>query len=141
MADPAYSAHMLPIRQWAEAVWSEWLPIAALLRLTAAAKKKLAQAKSIWQAVTGPGAAFVASCARLGWTVTDATLVTTDSGDELNLRLDSPAEVAEHCRISVQRWRWRNIQQSTNFGTGGVEDHGLRWSTEGVRVGVPLLVL
>ena len=32
-ADPAYDAHDQPIGQWASAVWNEWLPRIALVKL------------------------------------------------------------------------------------------------------------
>ncbi|HUU62073.1 MAG TPA: reverse transcriptase domain-containing protein, partial [Acidimicrobiia bacterium] len=79
-ADPAYTAHSDPIGQWATAAWEQWIPPGAMLRLAAAALVKLAKARNPWHCCTGPGAGFVATAARLGWTIHDAFSVTTDDG-------------------------------------------------------------
>ena len=121
-ADPAYDAHTLPIGEWAKAVWEERLPRPALAALAAQAKLQLARAKRIWATVKGPGAAMVASCARLQWTVLDAFRLKTDAGVVLDLRLDPPALVEAQVKSAVERWRWRNMEKgipelATN-GTG-----------------------
>jgi len=73
---------------------------------------------------TGPASVFVLTAARLEWTVHGATAVTTDDGTRLTLHLDPPAVVKAECRLSVQRWRWRNVQRkfpalcSGNLGVG-----------------------
>ncbi len=111
-ADPAFDAHADPIGQWATAVWEEWLPVTALLRITADALRRLAKAKSPWHQCKGPAAGFVATATRLGWVVHDAFSVTTDDGTALRLSIDPPAVVVKACNGSVRRWRWRNIEQS-----------------------------
>ena len=87
-ADPAFDAHLMPIGDWATAVWEGWMPERAMERLTAAAKKKLKKAKRVWAVVKGPAAAMVASCQRLGWTVIGSTEICTDQGEALVLLLD-----------------------------------------------------
>ena len=74
------------------------------------AKSKLVKAPRPWAVATGPATVFVLTAARLGWTVHSATTVTTDDGTKLMLHLDPPAVVKEECKLSVQRWRWRNVQ-------------------------------
>ncbi len=76
-ADPAYEGHA-PIGMWAAAAWDTWLPDAMMLRMVADAQLALASAARPWAVVRGPGAAFVASAARLGWTIHDAFSLTTD---------------------------------------------------------------
>ena len=110
-ADPAYDAHTLPIGEWARAVWEDRLPRPALRALAAQAKLQLARSKRIWASVKGPGAAMVASCARLQWTVLDAFQLRTDAGVVLDLRLDPPAIVEAQVKKAVERWRWRNIEK------------------------------
>ena len=105
-ADPAYDAHMLPIGEWALALWEGWTTEAAMNRLIADAKERLGRARSKWAVVYGPAAAFVQTCSRLQWTVIDAATLVTDDGVFLNLRLDPPAVVLSHCFRAVQRWRW-----------------------------------
>ena len=60
-ADPAFDAHVMPIVESSKAVWNERLPRKCLKVLAANSFKKLAKAKNVWSAVTGPGAAFVAT--------------------------------------------------------------------------------
>ena len=87
-ADPAFDAHEQPIGQWSMACWELWLPACSLLHLAAKAKAALLRPGHIWARVRGPGAAMVASCARLGWSVTDAFSLVTDQGKLLHLRID-----------------------------------------------------
>ena len=87
-ADPAFDAHTMPITEWARAVWEERLPRKCLQALAANAQKKLSKARCVWAAVTGPGTAFVATCARLRWTIVDGMTLRTDNGFYLDLRLD-----------------------------------------------------
>jgi hypothetical protein len=125
-ADPAFPAHTEPIVHWAIAAWETWLPRGALLRLAAEAKRNLAAAPNVWAAVRGPGAAFVASAARLGWTVHDAFSVTTDDGTALRFTSDPPARVKREVTASVRRWRWRRVEDripTVAAGGGGSGAH------------------
>ena len=109
-ADPAFAAHTDPIGTWALAVWEAWMPRSALQRLVTAAEQRLARVRRPWSAVCGPGAAFVASSRRLGWTVHNAFEVTLDDGTSLCFNVDSPAFIKRACDDSVRRWRWRAIE-------------------------------
>ena len=60
-ADPAFDAHLMPIGDWATAVWESCMPERAMERLAAKAKQKLRKAKNAWGKVEGPAAAMVAS--------------------------------------------------------------------------------
>ena len=107
--DPAFEAHCQPIVFWAMAVWHEWLPRAALGKLIAAARARLARAKNPWAAVRGPAAAYVATASRLGWCVQGPLSVFTDDGTTLDFGVDSPAFVKAAVDESVRRWRGRSI--------------------------------
>ena len=109
-ADPAFDAHTQPIVGWSRAVWNEQLPRKSLKVLAANSLLKLAEAKSVWALVVGPGSAFVATCARIGWTIIDGLTIRTDSGFHLDLTLDPPAAVHKQVVMAVERWRWRNIE-------------------------------
>ena len=111
-ADPAFDAHVMPIGDWARAVWEERLPRSTLNRLAAQAKLKLVRARNVWSKVTGPGTVLVATCARIQWVVIDGTLLRTDTGAELDLKIDPPAVIERNVREAVVRWRWRNIEKS-----------------------------
>ena len=73
-----------------------------------------------------PGAAFVASAQRLGWTVTNATAVIDDRGNPILFERDSPAMVRSLVEKSVRRWRWRRVESkcpSLHQGAGGFGVH------------------
>ena len=111
-ADPAFDAHLLPIGEWAAAVWSERLPVESMQRLIAVGKRQIAKAKNIWAICRGPGTAFIATCRRLKWTVKDAITIVTDDGKVMQLNLDSPAAVVVQVKLSIKRWRWRNLEKT-----------------------------
>ena len=90
-ADPAYDAHLMLIGEWAEGVWHQRLPKAALRRMVAKAQAVLSAAVSPWQRVHGPAKAMVASAQRLRWEVLDAFTVRTDLGRTLVLTSDPPS--------------------------------------------------
>jgi hypothetical protein len=125
-ADPAFAAHADPIGSFAEAVWCEWLPRQALLSLVSHAIDVLGSARSPWGRVRGPGAAFVASAQRLGWTIVDAFSCTDDRGHLICLSRDSPAMIRLLTDASVRRWRWRRVEEkcpSLIQGAGGFGAH------------------
>ena len=125
-ADPAFAAHEEPISMWAEAVWCQWLPRLALLKIAQLAVEKLAGAASPWGRVKGPAAAFVASAQRIGWTISSALEATTDKGVALDFTRDSPAYIQTEVRKSVWRWRWRRLEEripSLRAGDGGWGAH------------------
>ena len=111
-ADPAFDSHELPIGQWALAMWESWLPQVTMMKMVAAKLPILIRAPRPWSRVYGPAAAFIATCARLKWTVIDAGNVITDTGQALNLLVDPPAEVVRQVAAAVRRWRWRNIERA-----------------------------
>ena len=87
-ADPAYDAHLIPLGEWAHAVWEGWMPVKAMRRMIEHVKEQLQHAKSPWSKVYGPAATIVMTCRRLRWTVLSATHFVTDNGILLNLALD-----------------------------------------------------
>ena len=100
-ADPAFAAHEDPIGKWSEAVWSQWLPRAALDKLVQFALSLVSAGTVPWRAVRGPASAFVASALRLGWQVADAFRLVTDRGLAIDMRFDSPAFVVSEVRKAV----------------------------------------
>ena len=118
--DPAFNAYVLPIGEWSTAVWEEWLPELSLKRMVTLGKQKVTKATNARAVCCGPGAAFVATCSRLRWSVVDALSLVTDTGKALNLKLDPPAVVIREVKLAVQRWRWRNVEQYlTHLKRGG----------------------
>ena len=110
-ADPAFDAHKAHIVTWAFAVWETWLPIPLLEQLMANAIPTLRNARRVWAMVKGPAAAVVATVARIGWQMLNATQVLTYVGHMLDLKLDPPKVVAEHIFNAVERWRWKRVEQ------------------------------
>ena len=109
-ADPAYDAHTMPIGQWAMAVWERWGNENSLDRMIRYARKNIDEAKNKWAVARGPAATLLLTCTRIGWAVRQATGLTTDQGEELDLRLDPPIVVINKVVEAVQRWRWRRIE-------------------------------
>ena len=60
-ADPAYDAHLLPIGEWAMAVWENWMPEASMERIITHGRERLNTATNKWAATHGPGAALASS--------------------------------------------------------------------------------
>ena len=111
--DPAFDAHVMPIKTWALAWWQRWRPKDVFLRAMRAALRKLESTPgSGWHAATGPVMALVATTKRLGWTIPSAHTLQTDTGRLLDLELDSPAAVAFEVRNAVRRWRLSKIANS-----------------------------
>ena len=102
-ADPAFDAHIMPIVGWSRAVWNQQLPRKSLRMLAANSLLRLAEANNVWASVNGPGAAMVATCTRIGWTVIDGLTLRTDDGFHLDLTLDPPAAVQKQVVRSVER--------------------------------------
>ena len=68
--DPAFDAHTGPFKSWALTVWSDWFPTDVLQLAIDKAKKKLSGAKgSMWAVAAGPVTAFLATAARINWTI------------------------------------------------------------------------
>ena len=108
-ADPAFAAHEGPIVAWARAMWECWLPQKMMHCMVRRARVALVKARRPWSSVKGPGAAAVATAARIGWTVIDAATAYTDAGREVCFLRDSPAMVALLVQDSVRRWRWNRV--------------------------------
>lgn len=110
-ADPAYDAHCMPIKQYAQAVWHSWLPHNALERMVDEANEQCNRAKSVWSRVKGPIMAMVASAHRLQWKVKSAFELETDSGKLLNLKPDPPIIIKKEVNAAVGRWRWNRVAE------------------------------
>ena len=108
--DPAFDAHTGPFKAWALTVWADWFPTNVLHDAANKAKAQIERAKgSVWTMVRGPVAAFIASAARIGWTVHSATTATDDLQQNWNFAADSPAAIGEAVAESVRRWRLKRI--------------------------------
>jgi len=104
--DPAYDAHVLPIRAWSLAHWERWQPQQALEQSFEHEVARLRAAKRTpWDLVTGPVGTFVASVWRLGWHFLGPTTCRTADGLEVNFVLDSPASITATARHAVRRWQ------------------------------------
>ena len=112
-ADPAYAVHVETIGQWAEALWSDTVPTKLLHYSVGKAKRALLAANRPWAVVRGPAAATVATAARIGWTIVDATSAVTDVGRQVWFKRDPPCMVKALVRESVDRWRWKVAEAQT----------------------------
>ncbi len=115
--DPAYEAHRGPLVRWAEAAWCRWQRPGAMAAAVHKATAKLARANAVWNQVTGPASAVVATAARIGWQVQGTTFV-TDRGKALDLLVDPPCVVRREVDEAVQRWRRNRAGQILPHGRG-----------------------
>ena len=111
-ADPAFPAHVDVAQHWAQAIWNKWLPVESLQTSLDYARQRTTESTRPWSVATGPAAALLLSLERVGWTVHDATNITTDRGREIELSTDPPIVVARLMVASVRRWRWNNVAEA-----------------------------
>ena len=110
-ADPAFPAHIDVVQHWAQAIWNKWLPEPALAASLAYARERITSSDRPWSVVTGPAAALLCTLERVGWKVTSASSLVTDTGRTLDLQVDPPIVVARCMEAAVRRWRWRNMAE------------------------------
>ena len=120
-ADPVFQAHLDPLWHWALAVWEGWLGLRGLSRTVDETKGRLLASKSPWASTAGPVAAMILTAERLKWVVKSAVHFTTDTGQELDLKVDSPAYLKQQVIDAVWRWRWRRIQANNPSWAGASE--------------------
>ncbi len=117
-ADPAFPARSMPIKAWAEAVWTQRMPLICMRRMIRFAKRKLRKAARKWNVCCGPAAAFAATCNRLQWQVVDESTVITDKGRTIDFELDPPKAVEIESDAAVRTWRWRRISKQDGSNDG-----------------------
>ncbi len=110
--DPAFPAHIAPLRAWAEAVWRRLFPIKMLDVAIASARLRLARALRPWAAVHGPAAAAVATAARIDWSFVDAATIRTHDGRVLRLDTDPPVVISRRVEAAVERWRANRLERT-----------------------------
>jgi hypothetical protein len=75
---------------------------------------KLQKAKrSVWDLVTGPATALVASLWRVGWSFLSPTKLLDDRGTLVDIELDSPAAITTIMKRSVRRWQLCRVALSS----------------------------
>ena len=97
------------MQHWAQAVWNNWLPLDSLQLSLDVARTRTTGSTRPWSVANGPAAAFLLTLERVGWTVHDATNITTDAGREIELTIDPPVMVSRLMEAAVRRWRWKNV--------------------------------
>ena len=100
-ADPAFPAHVDVVQHWAQAIWNRWLPVASLQVGLDYARTRVTESLRPWSVATGPAAALLLTLDRVGWTVVDATNLTTDTGRTIELSTDPPVVVARQMEAAV----------------------------------------
>ena len=108
--DPAFAAHVQPLRFWALAIWQSWVSKEQISRAFAAANAKLHRGKaSLWSKVAGPASAVLASAWRMGWKFNCAFRVRDDRGELYDMRVDPPCRIIAAVVRSIRRWRTARI--------------------------------
>ena len=69
------------------------------------ARGRIAKSARPWSMVTGPAAALLCTLERVGWKVTSASCLVTDTSRTLDLHVDPPIVVARCMEAAVRRWR------------------------------------
>ena len=114
--DPAFNAHVAPVKAWALAWWQQWQPPERLQAAYVIAKAKIRKAKQLkcspWQVVSGPTAALILTLERIGWDTSRHDQTTDDMGQGWSYMSDSPAAIQAAVRDSVRRWRAKRIAQA-----------------------------
>ena len=110
--DPAFDAHVLPLKFWSLAIWEQWRSNEELSNAVANVRAKLQSCKSAWAVCTGPIAALLASVSRIGWTMLSHSSFLDDRGQKLDLCLDPPAVITRAAQDSVRRWRLARVAHS-----------------------------
>jgi hypothetical protein len=115
--DPAFDAHILPLKQWATAWWESWIDHAILFQAWEAAERRLHErSSSVWRKVTGPVAATIATAQRLGWKLIDGRVFVDDAGQSFDCLLDSPAAITAAITRSVRRWQINRVARELPSG-------------------------
>ena len=108
--DPAFDAHTLPTKQWAQAIWDNTYSQTELSQAIRLARLKINNAKgSPWTVVTGPAAAVLLTMQRIGWTLLSPYTATDDRGQRWHFSEDSPAAISKAVQNSVRTWRLERI--------------------------------
>ena len=115
--DPAFDAHILPLKQWATAWWESWIDHAVLFQAWEAAERRLHErSSSVWRKVTGPVAATIATAQRLGWKLIDGRVFVDDAGQSFDCLLGSPAAITAAITRSVRRWQINRVARELPSG-------------------------
>ena len=110
--DPAFDAHVLPLKFCALAVWQQWRPAEVLKTAIVNVRNKIQTAKSSWAVTTGPVAVLLNSLWRIGWVLESYAHLSDDCGRVFDLRVDPPAVIVQAAQASVRRWRLARIANS-----------------------------
>ena len=110
--DPAFNAHIGPVRCWALAWWQQWQPASHLQAAFTLCKNRLNRLNpkcSPWQVSTGPTMGLILSLRRLGWSTDQADRSIDDLGQTWCFTLDAPAAILNAVKASVKRWRANRV--------------------------------
>ena len=121
--DSTYAVHEMPIAQYARACYERWLPADILETTFTKTEEALASAINKWGSVNGPIAATVLSAQRIGCTFESAGVVSTDTGDRLDLLVDSPAYVSQMVTEAVRRVIAKEVEDCFPTLKGGERPH------------------
>jgi len=99
-ADPIHAAVSLPIVGWAKLAYSGSVSLHQLQSALHWATRN-GGARS-WRQVNSMAHAFVASCCQIGWSIVNARILMDHQGGRLDLRDDSPKDVAARVAHAVE---------------------------------------
>ena len=109
-ADPAFNAHVLPIKQWTQGIWDHTYTHEELTQATRFARPKVAHAKgSPWAVVTGPAAALIVTMERIDWKLLSPYCAIDHKGQRWHFGKGPPAAIAKPVQQSVRTWRLHRL--------------------------------
>ena len=87
---------------WAKALWTKSAPIGVLTRAYMRALANLEGKVRVWSSVSGPAAAMMATCARIGWRANSTSEFETEEGAIIDLAEMCPMQVKWHVDRATQ---------------------------------------
>ena len=108
--DPAFDAHALPIKQWAQGICDATYNHEELMQAVSLARDKIARAKgSPWSVAIVCAAALLLTMGRIAWKLLDPFCAMDHKGQRWHFGKDPPAAIAKAVHQSVRAWRLRRL--------------------------------
>ena len=110
--DPAFDAHVLPIKHWALAWWESWVEPEQLQKAFDSRMTLSVEHRGQWSRVAGPTAALDRSLQRVHWRWLSAHTFLDHDGATWDCRLDPPAAIVKAMKRAVRLHRLNEIARN-----------------------------
>ena len=109
--DPAFDAHALLVKHWAQAWWESWVDNSDLETAYANVKKKVGEKDYCWNKVAGPTAALWLTMKRAGWIWSSARTACDHLWRTWDFLADPPTAITEAMRWTVRHNRFLAVAE------------------------------